>query len=281
MMSKPERGEIVRGAVETGFEILEVAKDIQIPGVALGLTLIERAWKARIERQVAQFFTLLAISLKVDDAEAAARLVESKIDDRATQDAIETGFSSMMSATTERGRRCIAALVAEYVIEARPQDANFRRVGAVLRDAEDDDFPILGVLAEHSSGLVQAADLRHVFANEQKKLFWINSHTETSWVRSPVYRKPEQFRLTVDLIKRSGLAQESVRGPYVVEAGRTVLQFDRHQDAGFELLRKSLRPVWVLGRVPPVFWREGAGGEHEEAPIDLPTADLFDPAKPI
>jgi hypothetical protein len=277
-MSESERGEIVRGAVETGIEVLELAKDLQVPGVSLGITLVQRAWQARVARQVDQFFTLLAISLRVDDANAAAELVASKIEDRATQDAIDAGFTAMMSAMTERGRRCIAALVAEYVTEARPQDAIFRRVGSVLQAAEDDDFPILGVIGEHAAGLAAATGFRYVFTNEEKKVFWLNSNTDKNWVRSAVYRRPDQFRLTVDLIKRSGLAQQFVRGEdYTVAAGRSVLQFERHQEAGFELLRRSLKPVWMPGRLPPTFWREGAGGEHNETPLEVPPADLYDP----
>jgi hypothetical protein len=260
-----DRSGLTRDAVEAGIEVLGLVKDLPIPGVGLGLTLLERGWRRRLERQADEFFTRVAVSLGAGDAHEAAHLISQEIDEPWAQDAVDAGFRAMMSAVSESGRRCVAALVAEYFIEKRPQDAWFQSVGRLLTGATEEDFPTLGAIAAGAAYVAPAEHTRYVFFNDAERQHWVAARTPgRGWLCSATGRSSERFFSTLDLIGRSGFPHGSGRRPYTYARGRAVLQFEKQEEPPFRLLWRCLAPVCELA--PPLApqWLDGLGAEEAD-----------------
>jgi len=269
-MKDDERLELASEFAETGLGFTLQAAGLTIPGVGLAVKAVQLAHKTRVARECRDYLTALAVHLGADDADAVAKLIASKIDDTSVQDAVDGGFRKLMAAVSDRGRRCISALVAEYFIEGRRRDRRFQMVGDLLSAVDDDDFPLLNAIASGAVYVSDALGLRYIFVNEQKKSFWlvgVGTAPNTS-LASPVYSLPGRFYAVVDLLARSGFARGWGRLDYQYISGHSVLQFDRHDDPPFVLLRKCLAPVCQQPAIPPPSWGN-LGTEHETLPISL------------
>jgi hypothetical protein len=260
-----EPAELMRTGVETAIEIVEAAEDLSIPGVGLGLSLLQRAHRAKLERQTKEFFTHLAVHLGADDADAAARLIETKMEEPWAQDAVESGFRTMMACISEGVRPCVAALVSEYFFEGRAHDRAFQAVGALLSGSTNEDLPTLGQLTNDLVYVAPADGVRNVFFNDAKRLFWVGvskSHT----LCSAVHLAPRGFFSTLELIRRSGIASGATGLDYRYESGRSVFEFQPADDPAVCLLRRCLAPVLGLQEIPEPSWVDGLGGQHNELP---------------
>jgi hypothetical protein len=253
---------------EAGLGLTLQAASLSIPVVGPMVKAVQLAQKARVARECREYLTRLAVHLGADDAETVARLIAEKIDDKPIQDAIDGGFRTLMAAVSERGRRCIPALVAEYFIERRPRDRRFRSVGDALSSADDADFPVLNAIASSAVYVSPALGRRYVMASGEKPVFWVvgQGTKPGNSLCSPIYERPDRFYTVVDLLSRSGLTR-SGGSTFRYAPGYAVLEFDRQDDPPFALLRKCLAAACDQSPVPVPNWCNLTG--DLEAPISL------------
>ncbi|HEY4102539.1 MAG TPA: hypothetical protein VGM44_01565 [Polyangiaceae bacterium] len=250
-MAKDERGGVLGLApeiAETGAEVLEMVKDVKIPGLSFAAAVLERAFASAKERRAREFFTRLAVSLGCNDPDEAASEVARNLHESWAEEAVDRGYRLMMSTAHESMRPAIAALVAEQFIERTSLGRDFQRVGALLVDC----VPIDVALLLQVSDLVEAAARSN--ATGDRVLVRSSTPSEREmWVvawRGPGdsfysdrFAQPDAALTSCGLLTRHGFGATWTGLGSSTFKGSPIAYFEKGSDSAFRLLRRCLGVV--------------------------------------
>lgn len=238
-MSRNKDGlDLLANVVQTGAEVAGV------PGVSLGIALLQRAAERRTAARVHEFFTRLAVATGCGDAAAAAEEVAKHIEDENVQEAIDRGFRMMMGAVDDAVKPCIAVLVAEYYLEKRSPDRAFQRVGALLMDSVRRDLSLLRAFCECVAQLGKtgsSADRLFVRDEKTSDIFLIAARDmEQQSFRSSAFVGIDRGMAAVSLLTRHGFGDLWTGMSYTGFGGTPLLKFGARSDGAYLLLGRCL-----------------------------------------
>ena len=183
-------------------------------------------------------------------------------------DTVEKGFRAMMGAINETAKRCIAVLVADYIVRQELPDREFRLHGKLLADCDD---PMLRCLWVISGQFAQVYDQPHGGPRDPRGYSYTLLTGEVSGVREIFFHRnhasgkaeirleskgepcPEKLEVVTRALEQNefGLPQTSSRysiGPDSTLKARTDYQalFIVHDGVSFRLRRlyDYLNPVF-------------------------------------
>lgn len=139
---------MVRASVDAG--LAELAG--KVPGGSTALRVVQAVFHRRAEQRAQELFTRIAVETGAQDWDAAAELMGGHVGEPWFDEAVEAGFRDLMDCFDPVARKCIAVLVAEYVMGRKAPDVRFRRVGGVLRES---DSNMLSTLVAIAGGYVE------------------------------------------------------------------------------------------------------------------------------
>jgi hypothetical protein len=225
-----------------------------VPGGSTAVTVLEVAFRRRNAAKAREFFERLAIATGASDADAAVNLVAKIVEHDWAAEAVERGYRAMMGALTDEARSCVAVLVAEYLVEKRPPDVAYQRVGALLADASRSALSTLATAASMAVvviGQTGAEGRLRGFVRTARAdaddVYWATGLVSPGeWVRS--YSAPSTPHLLPDLglLSRHGLARDWSGLSSAALKGNPLIEFDSESDNAFRLLDRCLVPIRAL-----------------------------------
>lgn len=234
--------DLAGAVVQTAGEV------VGLPGVGLGVTLLQYASQRRAQKRAHDFFSHLGVAIGCADADAAAQEIAKSMNQEWAQEAIDRGFRLMMGAVDDAAKPCIAVLVAEYYMEKRSPDRHFQRVGTLLMDSVFRDLSLVRGFCDcvkQLSAMGSPADRVFVRDNASPNIFLIAAQgAERPRFKSRSFVGFDRGMRAVSLLTRHGLG-DLWTGPGSVHLGGTpLLKFGARSDPAYLLLGKSLT---VLG----------------------------------
>lgn len=163
-----------------------------VPGGSTALSVVQHIFTSRTKSRAEELFKAIGVHLGVDDWEQAAAQLSVHVGKPWFDEAIETGFLELMSATDADARVCIGALVAEYVVNKKSPDLKFKRVGALLRDADGKMLPTLWAMATSYMSILPKAGrgmrvlVRSIRRPETPEQYWIGMYPPPPSDATPV-----------------------------------------------------------------------------------------------
>lgn len=247
-------------------------------GALAGGKLLWDAVTAGVERrrrkQAQDYLSRLAESL--GDENTAALCIElDQAGENEVWEVIEEGFRTMMVAIDETAKRCVALLVADYVVRQELPDREFRLYGKLFADSDEAILQCLYALTSeyaevydqpgesldprgYSYNLLSGkrSDVREVFFHRNDGSDKAEARLESSGRRCPdciqlVTRMLEQYEL--GKLQTSAAAPTIPRKPGMKRRDHYLSLFIVHQDlsARFRRLHNYLAPVFLEPSAAP------------------------------